>query len=40
MREWLWVDDGSGERPEWATAYQSVVERSTGKRPLEVETKR
>ena len=37
VREWLWVDDGSGERPEWATAYQSVVERSTGKRPLEVE---
>ncbi len=25
VRDWLWVDDGSGEMPEWATAYESVV---------------
>ena len=28
VRVWLWVDDGSGPRPEWATDYAEVASRS------------
>jgi acyl-CoA synthetase (AMP-forming)/AMP-acid ligase II len=27
--DWLWVDDGSGPCPEWATPYEAVVEQGT-----------
>ncbi|MEX0767766.1 MAG: acyl-CoA synthetase [Microthrixaceae bacterium] len=26
VRDWLWVDDGTGPMPEWATAYESVAQ--------------
>lgn len=29
VRDWLWVDDGSGEIPEWAIDYESVVAPAT-----------
>ena len=25
VRHWLWVDDGEGDRPEWAESYEDVV---------------
>ncbi len=25
VRHWLWVDDGEGERPDWAESYEDVV---------------
>lgn len=33
MRLWLWVDDGSGPCPEWASAYEEAAETSAGGRP-------
>ncbi len=27
--DWLWVDDGTGPCPEWATPYEAVVEQGT-----------
>ena len=29
VRHWLWVDDGEGERPEWAESYEDVVSTPT-----------
>lgn len=29
VRHWLWVDDGSGPRPDWAKSYEDAVETPT-----------
>jgi acyl-CoA synthetase (AMP-forming)/AMP-acid ligase II len=34
IRQWLWVDDGSGECPAWATPYEEVAGAEPGGRPL------
>ncbi len=31
VKLWLWVDDGSGPCPEWATPYESVVDGAPGR---------
>jgi len=31
VRQWLWVDDGSGPCPEWATPYEDAAKQSTGR---------
>jgi 3-oxocholest-4-en-26-oate---CoA ligase len=31
VRSWLWVDDGSGPCPEWATAYEQVAGSGTSR---------
>ena len=29
VRHWLWVDDGAGERPEWAESYEEAAATTT-----------
>ena len=31
IRCWLWVDDGSGDCPEWATPYETAASSATGR---------
>lgn len=31
IRTWLWVDDGSGPMPEWATSYEEAAASATGR---------
>src|SRR4051794_3678130 len=31
IKGWLWVDDGSGPCPDWATPYESVASSATGR---------
>jgi 3-oxocholest-4-en-26-oate---CoA ligase len=31
VRHWLWVDDGSGARPDWADDYETVVSTPAGR---------
>jgi fatty-acyl-CoA synthase len=31
VRHWLWVDDGSGPRPDWAEDYEAAAESATGR---------
>jgi acyl-CoA synthetase (AMP-forming)/AMP-acid ligase II len=36
VRTWLWVDDGTGPRPEWAVDYQVVADGPQPQGPLDV----
>jgi fatty-acyl-CoA synthase len=31
VRLWVWVDDGAGEKPDWAVAYEDVANVKTGR---------
>lgn len=31
VRHWIWVDDGAGDRPEWAEDYAAIVSGSSGR---------
>lgn len=35
IRTWLWVDDGSGACPDWATPYEDAAATDPGERPVQ-----